>query len=230
MDVDISVVIPVYNGSKSIREVVERTLALGPNPSVEVILVEDASRDDSRKVLEALQREDERIRCIFHETNQGQQSSLKEGCAIARGKAVVTMDDDLQQDPEDILPLWETWKKGFQVVYGLPQRAGYPVHRALGSRMVDGFFTGFMNKPKEVKVGSFRILDRNTVDYIVQRNPKFVYITALTLEYTRSMTNVPVAYKPRPYGASNYNWRSLIKLFVQLFVHYGWKKKKGTDG
>lgn len=229
MDVDISVVIPVYNGHASIREVVKRTLALEPNPSLEVILVEDASQDDSRKILETLQKEDGRIRCIFHETNQGQQSSLKEGMSLAKGRAVVTMDDDLQQDPEDILLLWEKLKEGYQVVYGLPQREGYPLHRALGSRMVDGFFTFFMDKPKEVKVGSFRILDRNTVDHIVKRNPNFVYITALTLEFTRSMANVPVVYKPRPYGVSNYSAKSLIKLFVQLFLHYGWKKKRGMN-
>lgn len=227
MDVEISVVIPVYNASRSISEVVQRCLALEWGPRLEIILVEDGSQDPSGEIVRRIEREDPRVRVLIHPRNLGQQTSIRDGLAMARGRYVVTMDDDLQQDPEDIRVLYEKIKEGYDVVYGLPQREGYPIHRTLGSKWVDGFFTRFMGKPKEVKVGSYRIMNRKTVDQVIGEDPSFVYITAMLLQHTQNMSNVPVAYRPRPYGQTNYNWRSLFRLFCNLFFYYGWKGRKG---
>lgn len=226
MGVDVSVVIPTYNSIGSIGEVVERCRSLGEGNSVEIILVDDCSTDGTASKIQILAAEYADVRCVIHEKNLGQQRSLKDGFVLSQGRWVVTMDDDLQQKPEDIPKLLDKLQEGYDVVYGLPVRDGYPVHRALGSKAVDFFFYRFMNKPKDVKVGSYRIMRRWLVDKVVEDEREFVYITAIILEHTKNMANAPVSYRERPYGTSNYNWRKLMGLFFKLFIEYGWKRGK----
>lgn len=224
MEVDISIVIPTYNAARSIREVVEKSLAAWTDKRIEIILVDDASTDGTQAVIEELKRDHAFIESIVHEKNMGQQRSLKDGMTLAKGNYVITMDDDLQQDPYDMPKLLGKLQEGYHVVYGLPVRNGYPVHRAMGSKVVDLFFTWFLKKPKDVKVGSYRIMPRWIVEKVVEDKRDFVYITAIILDHTKNMANEGVSFRERPYGTTNYNWKKLFRLFVRLFIEYGWKK------
>jgi undecaprenyl-phosphate 4-deoxy-4-formamido-L-arabinose transferase len=225
MKVEISVVIPVYRAQWSIEEVVQRSLAVWKNTSVEVILVDDASDEETVAKVKALAQQYPEVRVLLHERNLGQQRSLKDGMAMAKGDYIFTLDDDLQQDPEDMPKLLNKLKEGHHVVYGLPFRDGYPVHRAIGSKMVDGVFTWVLGKPKDVKVGSFRVMERWLSQKVVADPRDFVYITAILLDHTKKLANVPVSYRERPYGQTNYNWIKLTRLFIRLFLVYGWHRK-----
>lgn len=222
-DQGVSIVIPVYNSAPSLPELISRLVttleARGLN--FEIILVDDGSGDDSRAVIRGLAAGDARIILIARDHNAGQQAAIKTGLSQSRGRWVVTIDDDLEQQPEDIPLLLAEIKKGFDVVYGIPDRAGYPFYRQGGSQLVDLFFTLILKKPKAVRVGSFRVLDRKIVEQIMTDQTPFVYITAITLGFTRNIGNVRVAYRPRPYGKSNYNFKKLSRLFWQLFYYYG---------
>ncbi|QSX09394.1 glycosyltransferase family 2 protein [Alkalibacter rhizosphaerae] len=228
MTVEISVVIPTYNAERSIEEVVEGCFSILEEGKVEVILVDDGSTDATVSIIEKVAMALPNLHYLIHDKNLGQQRSIKDGMALAKGTCVVTMDDDLQQDPEEILLLWDKIQEGYDVVYGLPTRDGYPVHRAFGSKLVDLFFTWVLKKSKDVKVGSFRIMKKWISDMVVQDDREFVYITAILLDHTKNMANVAITYRERPYGTSNYDAGKLIRLFLRLFVQYGWKKKKGN--
>jgi undecaprenyl-phosphate 4-deoxy-4-formamido-L-arabinose transferase len=220
---EVSIVIPVYNSAQSITELISRlsaTLA-SQRLSFELILVDDCSGDDSRAVIRALAARDERIILIARDHNAGQQAAIKTGLARSRGRWVVTIDDDLEQQPEDIPLLLDQIKSGFDVVYGIPDRSGYPLYRQSGSNLVDLFFTLILKKPKNIRVGSFRVLNRKIVDRIVEDQTPFVYITAITLRFTKNIGNVKVAYQPRRYGKSNYTVKKLSLLFLRLFYYYG---------
>jgi len=223
LDQDVSIVIPVYNSAQSIRELIRRLVTtLEARESIfEIILVDDCSRDDSREVIRVLEAVDSRIVLIALDQNSGQQSAIKTGLAQSRGRKVITIDDDLQQQPEDIMLLLDEIKKGFDVVYGIPDRAGYPFYRQLGSNLVDLFFTLILKKPKRIRVGSFRVLNRETVEQIIKDQTPFVYITAITLRFTKNIGNVKVAFKQRRYGKSNYTIKKLSQLLLRLFYYYG---------
>ncbi|MDZ5725860.1 glycosyltransferase family 2 protein [Acetobacterium carbinolicum] len=223
LDQDVSIVIPVYNSAQSIRELIRRlvTTLEARESTFEIILVDDCSKDDSREVIRVLEAVDSRIVLIALDQNSGQQSAIKTGLAQSRGRKVITIDDDLQQQPEDIMLLLDEIKKGFDVVYGIPDRAGYPFYRQLGSNLVDLFFTLILKKPKRIRVGSFRVLNRETVEQIIKDQTPFVYITAITLRFTKNIGNVKVAFKQRRYGKSNYTIKKLSQLLLRLFYYYG---------
>lgn len=215
-------VIPIYNSAQSIEELVWRIIKVMEKEKInfEIILVDDHSEDNSRQIIKKLKQEDSRVRLNLLKKNSGQQAATKSGMAIAQGNFVVTIDDDLEHQPEDILKLKEELEKGFDVVYGLPDRKSYPFYRSWGSKLVDLFLTVFLDKPAKVGVGSFRILNRKTVDYIVADKTTFVYISAITLNFTKNIGNLVVGHKERKYGQSNYNIKKLTKLFLNLFYYY----------
>ena len=130
------------------------------------------------------------------------------------------MDDDLEHQPEDIRLLLEKISQGYDVVYGVYNNENYPLYRKLGSKLVDGFFTYGLGKPKNIRVGSYRIINRKTVDKILRDNTPFVYITAITMKYTKNFGNVYVSHRERKYGKSNYNFIKLSKVFLNLFYYY----------
>jgi len=220
---EVSIVIPVYNSGQSISELISRLVATlaGRGLSFEIILVDDCSGDDSRAVIGELAARDDRIILLALDHNAGQQAAIKTGLCRSKGRWVVTIDDDLEQQPEDIPVLLDTITAGFDVVYGIPDRSGYPFYRQLGSNLVDLFFTLILKKPKNIRVGSFRVLSREVVDRIIKDQTAFVYITAITLRFTKNIGNVAVAYQPRRYGKSNYTVKKLSLLLVRLFYYYG---------
>lgn len=219
---EISIVIPIYNSSKSIEELVRRiTIVMEEEKTLfEIILVDDQSSDDSLNTISKLQEGDPRVLVLALGQNEGQQVATKKGLEIARGEMSVIIDDDLQQQPEDIPKLMVELKKGFDVVYGVPNRKGYPFYRKCGSGLVDLFLTLFLGKPRKIRVGSFRILNQKTRHHIIQDQTPFVYITAITLGVTKKIGNVEVTYKKRKYGKSNYTLKKLVKLFFNLFYYY----------
>ncbi|AFA49014.1 glycosyltransferase family 2 protein [Acetobacterium woodii] len=222
MSNDISVVVPVYNSAKSIAELVERivTTLKKEKKSFEIILVEDHSKDESLAVINGLKERDFRIKVIPLSQNVGQQAAVKIGIMAAKGMVVITIDDDLEHQPEDMTLLLTEIRKGYDVVYGVPINKQYLFYRKLGSRLVGLFFTLFLGKPRNIKVGSFRIINRTTVDRICQDKTPFVYITAMTLKVTKNIGNVAVKHQERQFGKSNYDLKKLMKLFFNLFYYY----------
>lgn len=219
---EISIVIPIYNSVRSIEELVRRIIMVmeEKKTSFEIILVDDQSSDESLSLIQTIAAKDWRIRVLALEKNHGQQAATKNGMALAKGDLIVTMDDDLEQQPEDIPKLMETVKQGFDVVYGVIKRDAYPFYRQWGSYLVDLFLTHSLGKPAKIRVGCFRILNRKTCDFIVNDQTPFVYVTAITLKLTKNIGNVDVSYQERQYGRSNYNLKKLMKLFFNLFYHY----------
>lgn len=217
----ISVVIPVYNSAESIQEVVARCIKTldQENVKFEIILVDDHSQDDSLKKIFELQRSHKRITALHLESNQGQQAALKHGIIISKGDYIVTIDDDLEQFPEDIPLLISEIRKGYQTVYGIAHKK-VPLHRKAGSKAVDLFFWLCMDKPVNVRVSSFRIMARDVADQIRIDETDFVYLSAIILKYTKNIGNIRVRHQNRKYGKSNYSLQKLIRLFVELFVHY----------
>lgn len=229
-EVQYSVVIPVYNSGNSIEEVVHRIIHIFDTNNLifEIILVDDCSKDNSLEKLNELSVMDGRIKLISLKYNSGQQKATVEGIKLAFGKFIITMDDDLEHTPEDIILLINEINKGYDVVYGIVHRKKYPVYRKAGSRLVDLFFNVFMKKPKNIRVSSFRIIRKEITDILIKDNTPYIYISAMLYKITRNMGNVEVKAGMRKYGISNYNKFKLIKLFFKLVYYYGFNNNKIT--
>lgn len=218
----VSVVIPVYNGESSIEELyrrINRTLSLIAC-EYETIMVDDGSLDNSFGEMKRLYLEGEALRIIRLDGNFGQQNAIMCGLRHSRGDYIVTLDDDLQNPPEEIPKLLEKLDAGFDVVYGIPaERKQYGI-RNIGTILTDLFFTFICGKPLNVKVGSFRAMKGNIAAKVAGYSGHFVYITAITLKHTRNIGNAGVIHEARKYGSSNYSFMKLVRLFCRLAINY----------
>src|SRR6187397_742169 len=129
----LSVVVPVYGGARTLPELVSRLLAALPALAreFEIVLVNDASPDDSWRVIQELAAVHPAVRGIDLMRNYGQHNALLCGIRSARHALVVTLDDDLQNRPEDIGALLQALTPDVDVVYGVPRRGGHGFARRL---------------------------------------------------------------------------------------------------
>ena len=218
----VSVVVPVYNSEGSIGELycrLEKVLS-SITGKFEIIMIDDGSSDDSFKEMGKLLSGGKAVSIIRLEENFGQQNATMCGLRHASGDYVITIDDDLQNPPEEIPKLLAGLEKGFDVVYGIPEKRKQSRARTIGTVMTDVFFTIICTKPWNVRVSSFRAMKRQVVMKIIEEKSSFVYITAITLKHTRNMGNAVVSHDSRKYGSSNYSLRKLISLYCRLVVNY----------
>ncbi|MFA6808074.1 MAG: glycosyltransferase, partial [Eubacteriales bacterium] len=186
----------------------------------EIILVDDGSTDNSYAKMCTLHSFDSRVKIIRLKKNYGQQNAIMCGLHYALGDFIVIMDDDIQNPPEEIENLFLKIIEGYDLVYGIPDRKYYNFYRFLGSQMRDFLFNIMLNKPKSIKVSSFRIMSRNLAQEIIKDKTSFVYISAITFKKKVKVANISVAHAKREYGGSNYSFVKLIKLFLNIFVNY----------
>lgn len=217
-----SIVIPVYNSSRSIETVCRgiQDLFKIQNQSYEIILVDDASQDESWQVLQRLHAKDTNIKIIRLMRNFGQQNALLCGFKQARGEFVITMDDDLQHPPEEIPKLMTKIEEGHDVVIGALISKQDNTTKKIGRRLVDWINRSVFNKPKDLKLSSFRILRQAVVKAIGQIHTPYPYLTGMIFSVTRNVASVDVIHRPRQHGQSNYNLKKLIALAFNLLIHY----------
>ncbi|HMA60201.1 MAG TPA: glycosyltransferase family 2 protein [Halanaerobiales bacterium] len=222
MQETISIVIPVYNSYNSLEELYNKlTKTLEKNfDNYELIMVDDHSQDESFKKLKELHEKDNRIKVIKLAYNFGQQNALMCGFHHSSGDYIVTMDDDLQHLPEDVIELYQEIKKGYDIVYGIPAERQHLFYRRIGSYLTDKIFNLITNKSKNIRVSSFRILKRSLLNKVIKDKRSFVYLSAIILDSTDNIGNIYIEHEDRKHGDSNYNFFKLFKLFAKLYIYY----------
>jgi len=221
MVVQYSVVIPVFNGEKTVGELTERLCAVFEKTgfTYEIIFVDDNSKDGSWTSLEVLAEHNHRIRCIKLSGNFGQHNATVCGLAHAQGNYVVTMDDDLQHWPEDIPKLITRMKEtGCKVVIARLTDKKFPYYRRKASDFMRVAAEWIIKKPRGVYLSSFRLLDRQTVREMLKYNTASPYIPALIFGVTGEVANVQVYHYARKSGASNYTLARMFKLACRLLI------------
>ena len=217
----LSVIIPVYNSENTLRALIGRLKASLSLFSFEVILVNDGSRDGSEKVCRELAREHSFIRFISLRRNFGEFNAVMCGLNWASGDYAVTIDDDFQNPPEEILKLIETADNGdYDVVYTYYAKKEHALYRNLGSRLINWITSYLLDKPKNLYLSSFKLIRKEVVDEIVKYKGPYPYIDGLIFRYTRNVGTVQVAHSKREEGRSNYTWRKLISLFLNILFCY----------
>lgn len=155
--------------------------------------------------------------------NYGQHTAVLCGLQQSRGAWVITMDDDLQNPPEEIRHLIATAAAGgHDLVMGSYRQKRHPFHRRLGSRLINWMNEGIFGKPKDLAVTNFRLIRRDVVDRVCAHRTIFPYINGLVLLYSVRRANVQVEHHPRAEGGSSYNLVRILRLvFVILFSYSG---------
>ena len=220
--VELSVVVPVYNASQTIGRVVESVSALEIDGGMEIILVNDGSDDDSASVCEAL-AESAPIPVTFVNLarNFGEHNAVMAGLGKAGGRYIVTIDDDLQHDPADIVALYKHCRDGeLDATYTYWDDKKHGLIRNLGSRLTNEMASLIMSKPRDLYFSTFRCLSRFLVDNILRYDGPYPYVDGLILQITDKIGKMKITHHERESGRSGYTTRRLIRLWLNIFVNY----------
>jgi glycosyltransferase involved in cell wall biosynthesis len=218
----LSVVVPVYNGAATLEELAARlTRVLDPLfADFEIILVDDGSRDGSRALLETLARGNPRLRPIPLMRNYGQHNALLCGIRAARYELLVTLDDDLQNPPEEIPKLLARLDEGFDVVYGTAQDRQHDAWRNWASALTRFALRSAVGAETARWVSPFRLFRTGVREAFRGYESSFVSIDVLLTWGTTRFAAVPVDHQTRRAGASNYTFRKLLSLAMNMVTGY----------
>jgi glycosyltransferase involved in cell wall biosynthesis len=208
----ISAVVPVYRSAASLPELHRRLKDVleAISDDHEVILVEDDGRDDSWSVIEHLAELDGRVRGFRLSRNFGQHNALLCGIRAARYELIATLDDDLQNPPEELRVLLGRLTDETDVVYGTPKVEQHGFFRDLSSRMTKIALQGAMGVDTARHVSSFRLLRTSVRDAFATYRGPDVSIDVLLTWGTTKFAHVPVEHERRKLGASTYTFRKLV--------------------
>lgn len=218
----LSIVIPVYNGAASIGELVASLESLEVPGGHEIVLVNDCSPDDSLAVCRELAaRAKVPITIVNLARNFGEHNAVLTGLRHVRGAHIITMDDDLQNPPGEVLRLLETAQRtGKDVIYTYYAAKRHAAWRNLGSRFTNRVADFLLDKPKGLYLSSFRCLSAFIAEQVTRYDGPFPYIDGLILQVTQNLGRLEVAHLPRASGRSNYTLRRLVSLWLNMFVNF----------
>lgn len=218
----LSVVIPVYNGAATIRALVERlsVVIAGTGLPWEIVLVNDGSRDASWSVVESLSEANANVRGIDLMRNYGQHNALLCGILASRHEVIVTMDDDLQQPPEEIPRLLAKLAEGFDVVYGRPEREQHGLWRNMGSRLMKAALGAAMGADVAPMVSAFRAFRASLKPVFSEHQSPLLNVDVLLSWATTRFAAVLVRRDPRGSGTSNYRFRALVRHAMNMMTGF----------
>jgi len=218
----LSIVVPVYNGAATIGLLVEALSALEVPGGLEIVLVNDGSPDDSGTVCRRLlETATVPLTYVEHARNYGEHNAVMTGLRHARGRFVITMDDDLQNPPEEVVRLFlHARDGGYDVVYTRYAAKQHEAWRNLGSRFANRVADLLLDKPRGLYLSSFRCMSRLVVDGVTRYEGPFPYVDGLIMQVTQRIGSLEVEHLPRAAGRSNYTLRRLVRLWLNLAVNF----------
>jgi undecaprenyl-phosphate 4-deoxy-4-formamido-L-arabinose transferase len=218
----LSIVIPVYRGALTIGHLVEALSGLQIEGGLEIILVNDGSPDDSGDVCRTLVRTAPTlITYVEHTRNFGEQNAVMTGLRLTKGAYVITMDDDLQNPPEEIVRLYDYARlNGWDAVYARYALKHHSAFRNLGSRFANWVADRLFEKPRGLYLSSFRCISATVVQEIIRYVGPFPYVDGLVMQVTQRVSSIDIRHDARTHGRSNYTLRRLLLLWLDLATSF----------
>ena len=218
----ISVVVPVYRSKDSLKELHRRLGEVLPAlaDDYEVLFVEDDGNDGSWAIITDLAEADSHVKGFRLNRNFGQHNALLCGIRQSKGDIVVTIDDDLQNPPEEIPKLIETLNEGHDVVYGTPERERHGLLRDLASRITKFALQSAMGAKTARSVSAFRAFRGSLRNAFQGYRGSYVSVDVLLTWGTTRFAAVTVRHDPRTLGTSQYTLRKLMRHAMNMMTGF----------
>jgi len=220
--VSISVVVPVYNSVETLPALIARLdpVLRAMAADFEVILVDDGSGEETRKAVAALVSAHAWVHSITLMRNYGQHNALLCGIRAARCEITVTIDDDLQNPPEEIPRLVQRLAEGYDVVYGTPAHQQHDPWRVIASQVTRFALQGVLGADTARHVSAFRAFRTYLRDAFADYRSSFVSIDVLLTWGTGKFSAVPVRHDSRAAGTSHYTFRMLLRHSLNMMTGF----------
>jgi glycosyltransferase involved in cell wall biosynthesis len=223
--VDVSVLVPVYDEEGSVAELAERVAGAldGTGASFEIVFVDDGSRDATVDRVRAARERDPRVKLVGLRRNFGKAAALTAGFDFCRGRLVITMDGDLQDDPGEIPRLMEALEQGgFDLVSGWKRERRDPLTKTVPSRL----FNWVTGRVAQVELHDFncgfKIYRREVLEQVPIYGELHRYIPVLASRRGFRVGELAVRHHARRSGVSKYGWdrfyKGLLDLITVLFI------------
>jgi len=222
---NISVVSPLRNEEKNIPELVRRLVKTleGMGLSYELILVTDENTDRTVEVLREQHAANPCVKMVKLARGRGQQMAVVAGLDASRGEAVVIMDGDLQDYPEDIPKLYERLQEGFDIVYGVKEKTNPSAIRNLLSSLFTRVMNYLSDSNLSFNTALFRILSRRMVTQLIRFREYDQALPQLMTFIGLPEASVPVTSGQRMAGETNYGFRRQLNMAVTCLLQFSTK-------
>jgi glycosyltransferase involved in cell wall biosynthesis len=216
-----SVVVPLFNEQENVpplyMKITEVMDALGE--PYELVFVDDGSRDNSFKVLSDIYEHDHRVNLVRLRRNFGQTAALKAGFDFARGEVIISMDGDLQHDPEEIPRFLEKIEEGYDLVSGWRYaRRDHWLMRQVPSRAANWMMAKLSGIDLHDFGTTFKAYRREIIQEIQLYGDLHRFIPALAGSAGARITEVPITNLTRKSGRSNYGIGRTLRVFLDLII------------
>lgn len=216
----ISVVIPVYNSENTIAELIGRISDSLAGIAYELVLVDDGSSDSSWNVISRLIRTHKNIIAIHLRKNSGQDNAIMAGLSLAEGEYVVIMDDDLQHNPCDIIPLFHKCREGYDVCYAYFKKKKQSWWKNIGSLLNGAMAVSLLHKPRHIYLSSFYIIKGDVAKEILKYRGPYPYIQGFIFQVTGNVTQIEIEHHNRKYGKGNFNFVRSLEVFFKHMTSF----------
>jgi glycosyltransferase involved in cell wall biosynthesis len=217
----ISVIIPVFNSETNLKELYQRLRKVLLNiGQFEIIMVEDGGSDQSWMIIKELAITDHNVHGIHLSRNYGQHNAILCGIRVARYETIITMDDDLQNPPEEIPKLLAKLNEGYDVVYGKPQFEQHGIWRNIASIITKLTMQNAIGAETARNISAFRAFRTRLRNAFNDYQSPLVSIDVLLTWGTRLFTAITVRHDPRRVGPSNYTFFKLMTHAVNMITGF----------
>lgn len=225
----ISVVAPVYNEEKLIYEFYERTSKTlrGLTGDYEIILVNDGSKDKSKEIMLEISSKDTKVKVINFIRNFGHQSAIYAGIKESKGDVIITIDSDLQDQPELIPELINKHKEGYDIVYAKRnRRKGETIFKRLTAYIYYRLLNSLSDTELPVDVGDYRLITKRVKKCLMDMPEKSLYLRGLIAWTGFPSACVLYDRDERKAGQTNYTLKKMINLALNGITSFSDKPLK----
>lgn len=218
-----SIVVPCYNEEESIAHFYKAMKELQSSMQdveLELIFVDDGSKDATYQSLIALHEKDACVKCMSFSKNFGKEAAIFAGLREASGDCCVVMDADLQHPPETIPKMYQKWQEGFEVVEGIKTNRG---SESVMHRWYAGLFYGLIGKMIGMNMNNssdFKLLDRKVVDVLSALRERDTFFRALSFWVGFRSTQVYYEVQERVAGTTKWSFFSLLSYAVKNLIAF----------
>lgn len=214
-NIQLSIVVPVYNEELIIEELVRRMVEAGESitPDYEIIFVNDGSKDSSLQKLKVACAAHPKLHYLNFSRNFGHQIAITAGMDYSRGNAIVTIDGDLQDPPELIREMYAEYQAGFKVVYAKRKaRKGETFFKRFTARSFYRILASLVSFEIPLDVGDFRLISRDVLGYLQDMKEYDKYLRGQIAWLGFKSTYVYFDRDERKFGKTNYPFKKMLRL------------------